>query len=36
MEEYTQSIIDNPEKVMIDPGDDEEVENIIKKIENLD
>ncbi|SOC37562.1 hypothetical protein [Salinicoccus kekensis] len=33
MEEYTQSIIDNPQQVMIDPGDDEEVENIIKKIE---
>lgn len=36
MEEYTQSIIDNPEKVKIDPGKDEEVENIIKKIEFLD
>lgn len=36
MEEYTQSIIDNPEKVMVEPGDDEEVENIIKKIEILD
>ncbi|GAB3051464.1 hypothetical protein [Virgibacillus ainsalahensis] len=36
MEEYTQSIIDNPEKVMIDPGDDEEVESVIKKIEILD
>lgn len=33
MEEYTQSIIDNPQRVMIDPGDDQEVENIIKKIE---
>lgn len=36
MEEYTQSIIDNPEKVMIEPGDDEEVEKIIKKIEIFD
>lgn len=36
MEEYTQSIIDNPEKVMIDPGDDEEVEKIIRKIRVLD
>lgn len=33
MEEYTQSIIDNPQRVMINPGDDQEVENIIKKIE---
>ncbi|MBD8004562.1 hypothetical protein [Bacillus norwichensis] len=36
MEEYIQDINDNPEKVMIDPGDDEEVEKIIKKIEILD
>src|SRR5699024_3845996 len=36
MEEYTQSIIDNPEKVMIDPGDNEEVEKIIRKIRVLD
>ncbi|GIN99139.1 putative lipoprotein YdeJ [Siminovitchia terrae] len=36
MEEYIQDIIDNPEKVMIDPGDDEEVEKTIKKIEILD
>lgn len=36
MKEYTQSIIDNPEKVVIDPRYDEEVENIIKKIEILD
>ncbi len=35
-EEYAQDIIDNTEKVMIDPGDDEEVEKIIKKIEILD
>lgn len=35
MEEYAQNIIDNPETVKIDPGDDEEVENIIKKIEIL-
>lgn len=36
MEEYTQIIIDNPEKVMINPRDNEEVEDIIKKIEILD
>lgn len=32
MEEYTQDIIDNPEKIDIGPGDDEEVEEIIKKL----
>ncbi|CDO04281.1 hypothetical protein BN988_02835 [Oceanobacillus picturae] len=36
MKEYTQSIIDNPKKVVIDPGDDEEVQNVIEKIEIID
>lgn len=35
-EEYAQYIIDNPKRVLIDPGDDAEVENIIRKIVILD
>lgn len=32
MEEYTQDIVDHPEKVEIDSGDDAEVEELIKKL----
>lgn len=32
MEKYTQEIIDTPDKVEIDPGDDEEIEELIHKI----
>lgn len=36
MEEYTQDIIDNPEKIEVDLGDDEEVEELINKIDIKD
>lgn len=33
MEEYTRDIIENTQKIYIDPGDDEEVVNLIEKIQ---
>lgn len=36
MEEYTQDIIDHPEKIEISTGDDAEVEELIKKIKVTD
>lgn len=35
-EEYSQNIIDNTEKILIAPGDDEEVIDIIKKLKIID